>query len=53
VLSQSPSAEEVAACVEALKDFESLAAKEKRPAQHARAALIHALLNHNDFVTIR
>lgn len=55
VLAQTPTADELTACVEALKEFEVLAVKEKRTesAREARVLLIHALLNHNDFVTIR
>jgi hypothetical protein len=55
VLCQSPSAAERAACAEALAEWKAIAVREKRgdPARPARAALIHSLLNHNDFVTIR
>jgi Protein of unknown function (DUF1553)/Protein of unknown function (DUF1549)/Planctomycete cytochrome C len=55
ILCQTPTAEEQAECAAALRDLRTLAAKEKRPApvRHARTALVHALLNHNDFVTIR
>ena len=55
ILGQTPTAEEQAECVAALLELRGLADKEKRPtpARHARTALVHALLNHNDFVTIR
>jgi hypothetical protein len=53
VLGQTPSAEELKECAAALKELHSLAVKEKRSPASARATLIHALLNHNDFVTIR
>jgi mono/diheme cytochrome c family protein len=55
ILGQTPTGEEQSECVAALRELRTLADKEKRPdpARHARTALVHALLNHNDFVTIR
>jgi hypothetical protein len=55
VLGCSPTTLEQAACEEALKELLDLAVREKRPdpRQRARATLVHALLNHNDFVTVR
>ena len=39
----------------ALADLQAAATKAKKanPAQRARRGLVHALLNHNDFVSIR
>ncbi len=55
ILASQPSAEERAACLDALVQFTKLATDAKRTdvRAHSRAALVHALLNHNDFVTIR
>jgi hypothetical protein len=55
VLGSPPTPEEQAECEGALKEWKALAAREKKPdgALRARANLVHALLNHNDFVTIR
>jgi hypothetical protein len=55
ILATSPSAEERVACLQALAEFR--AAVRDRPADEqdhrARIDLVHALLNHNDFVTVR
>jgi hypothetical protein len=55
VLGCSPSPEEREACMEALKELHALAVREKKadPRRRARTTLVHALLNHNDFVTVR
>ena len=55
VLGTAPNAEELAACAEALEEWRALAARAKRPdpATRARANLVHALFNHNDFITVR
>jgi hypothetical protein len=55
VLGCTPTTQEQAACTQALTELVALATREKRPnpAQRARATLVHALLNHNDFVTVR
>ena len=55
VLACSPSVNEQAECEQALQELQDLATREKRtnPILHARITLIGALLNHNDFVTIR
>jgi hypothetical protein len=55
ILASHPSVDERAACLEALTQFTKLATDAKRTdvRDHSRAALVHALLNHNDFVTIR
>jgi hypothetical protein len=55
VLGCTPTAREQAACALALKELHALAVRDRRPdpQQRARTMLVHALLNHNDFVTIR
>ena len=55
VLAVEPSSEELALATEGLNRLAAAAQQQNRPnpAAHARASLIQALLNHNDFVTIR
>ena len=55
VLCDAPSADERAACLDALRQWRASAAARKSPDgdRQARAKLIEALLNHNDFVTVR
>jgi hypothetical protein len=55
LLGSSPTTEEQAECARALKELQEIAAQDKKPdgALRARVNLVHALLNHNDFVTIR
>ncbi len=58
VLQVQPTEEESAACLAMLKETAAALAKSKPakgagPADRARENLVHALLNHNDFVTIR
>lgn len=57
VLSADANEQEVAASVAAMQEFRSLAAAPAPApddaASKARTMLIHALINHNDFVTIR
>ena len=55
LLGPTPTAEERAACLEAMKEWETLLKGQKhpRPGEKARANLVGALLNHNDFVTVR
>ena len=55
IAAEAPTPAEHALCAESLAQFLT-AAKERKSAQpeaKARAALVHALLNHNDFITIR
>jgi hypothetical protein len=55
ILAAAPTPAEQQLCAESLAQFLT-AAKERKSAQpeaKARAALVHALLNHNDFITIR
>jgi mono/diheme cytochrome c family protein len=55
VLAVEPTAEEQAVAVAGLARLTELARAQGRPqpAASARSGLIHALLNHNDFITIR
>jgi hypothetical protein len=53
VLAAAPTGEELAACAEALQEWRGLAKGRPDAARRARANLVHALLNHNDFITIR
>lgn len=55
VLSTEPSLPETAAALEALSQFDAAAVSAHRPnpQQHAKVGLLLALLNHNDFVTVR
>ena len=55
VLGSSPDKDEVDDCERSLKELQEIAVREKKPdgALRARINLIQALLNHNDFVTIR
>ncbi|MEM7234533.1 MAG: DUF1553 domain-containing protein, partial [Planctomycetota bacterium] len=55
ILSSEPDVREVRECVRALKELEALArkAKDREPSKRSRAALVHALVNHNDFLTVR
>ncbi len=55
LLASAPTPGEQQLCAESLAQFLA-AAKERKspqPEAKARAALVHALLNHNDFITIR
>jgi hypothetical protein len=55
VLAGTPTAEEQKACEQALTELTDLLIRQQQPdaGRRARANLIHALLNHNDFITIR
>ena len=55
VLANEPTPEELAISVEALTQFQQLAtaANQTLPSDSARVQFILALLNHNDFVTVR
>ncbi len=55
LLGTTPTAEERAACTEALAEWGAVLKTQKHanPAAKARQNLIGALLNHNDFVTVR
>jgi hypothetical protein len=55
VLCAAPTPAETAACREALQETTSLLQQRNHalPRQRARENLVHALLNHNDFITIR
>ena len=55
VLCRLPDGEERAACLESLSRIKQLLTTQNHPQPNARARedLVHVLLNHNDFVTIR
>ncbi|KAF0179476.1 MAG: hypothetical protein FD161_1316 [Limisphaerales bacterium] len=55
VLAAAPTPAEQQLCAESLARFLAAAQERKaaQPEAKARAALVHALLNHNDFITIR
>ena len=55
LLGRRPDAAEREACVASLAELEEAAraANKANPVQRARRGLVHALLNHNDFVSIR
>jgi hypothetical protein len=55
VLGTSPTADEQAACAEALAELRAALKGVKEPdrTKRARAQLVQALVNHNDFVTVR
>ncbi len=55
ILASTPTAEEQRECEEALTELHALAVREKRPdlRGRTRTTLVGALLNHNDFVTVR
>lgn len=55
ILAVKPGKAELEACGEALLELRSLAEKQGQadPVKRARAGLVHALFNHNDFITVR
>jgi hypothetical protein len=55
ILGTSPSADEMRTCVEALAEWQRILKDQKHPdpVAKARANLVGALVNHNDFVTVR
>jgi mono/diheme cytochrome c family protein len=53
VLAGSPTAEESAECGRALQEWRELGKGRPDPLRRARRQLIAALVNHNDFITIR
>lgn len=55
ILARQPSSEERQACLETLRLLQEAAPSKDPQAgqQRARANLLHALINHNDFITIR
>ena len=54
ILASEPSGDELAACRAALGEWKALpAGSGVDPSARARVNLVHALLNHNDFVTVR
>ena len=53
ILARPAAAEEVQECMRFLADFEALGGAGDKRKERARIQLVHALLNHNDFITIR
>jgi hypothetical protein len=53
VLASDPTAEELAACEDALRQWRELGGTRPDIERRARSHLVHALFNHNDFITIR
>jgi hypothetical protein len=55
ILDYLPSEAEKAECIRTMERLVELAKQNKQanPAQRARVTLVQALLNHNDFITIR
>ena len=53
VLSAEPSSDEREQCLAALKEWRDLSKSAPDASFKARMRLVHALLNHNDFVTVR
>jgi Protein of unknown function (DUF1553)/Protein of unknown function (DUF1549)/Planctomycete cytochrome C len=55
ILSSTPTAEERQACLDALAEWETVLTGQKHPdpTAKARANLVAALVNHNDFLTVR
>jgi len=53
ILAASPSREEQAECERALQDLNRALKGRPGAARRARGSLVHALVNHNDFITIR
>ncbi len=53
VLACEPTSEETTACLEALAEWRGILKGEKNLEARVRADLVHALINHNDFVTVR
>lgn len=53
ILASPPSREEQAECEQTLLELGRLLKGRPDASRRARAALVHALLNHNDFITVR
>ena len=55
LLGRTPDSVERNECLKTIEEFKALAFKSKKgnPDLRARRGLVHALLNHNDFVSIR
>lgn len=53
ILAAPPGREELAECAQALQELGRLLRDRPYAARRARADLVHALLNHNDFITVR
>jgi hypothetical protein len=53
ILAAAPTAEEQAECERALRDLNQVLKGRPDAGRRARGNLLHALLNHNDFITVR
>jgi hypothetical protein len=53
ILASPPTKEEQSECLEALQELLRLTPNQANAQTRARANLLHALLNHNDFITVR
>ena len=55
ILSATPTADERQSCLEAMAEWQKVLKDQKHPdpAGKTRTDLVGALLNHNDFVTVR
>jgi hypothetical protein len=53
LLARKPTSDEVAECLATMKQLRESLAERADTDQRAQTAIVHALLNHNDFVTIR
>jgi hypothetical protein len=53
ILALPPTAEERLACRQALEQTRAVLKGQSRAAERAQEDLVHALINHNDFITIR
>jgi hypothetical protein len=53
LLAASPTAEELTACEAALREWGELVKGRPDASRRARQNLVHALVNHNDFITVR
>ncbi len=55
ILGSPPTANELSECEQAMEELREIAVSQKKPEAllRVRIDLVHALLNHNDFVTIR
>jgi len=53
VLGTAPLPEEISVCMQAMQEMRAASGESATTAAKVRTALVLALLNHNDFVTVR
>ena len=53
ILSTVPGNEEIRACLTSIEETRAALPKREDATFRARANIVHVLLNHNDFITIR